>query len=216
MIGATTIEWLAKTCIWTTLIIRCVKMNSSCDGSRVVPINILICMEMICDQWSDKYNFFKTNIIFSSSVWCGEWIVHSSLSSQIVDSGLSMQVSFLFLFLGEGSKQRVPNNTSFLFHVVWQMLSSFHLYRWAKGKTFILQNRTFYFGEPPQFFFFFNFLVMGKLAHCKKKKKLGGILSNEQERLIGWCEIYLKPNKLVCPMIQSCCLLTMFAYNQGL
>jgi hypothetical protein len=26
------------------------------------------------------------------------------------------------------------------------MLSSFHLYRWAKGRNSILQNKTFYFG----------------------------------------------------------------------
>ncbi len=30
--------------------------------------------------------------------------------------------------------QKNPNSTSLLSHMLWQMLSSFHLYRWAKRK----------------------------------------------------------------------------------
>ncbi len=46
--------------------------------------------------------------------------------------------------------QRVPNSTSLLSPMLWQMLSSFHLYSWvAKGEElYILQKKTFYFGEP--------------------------------------------------------------------
>lgn len=81
--GADTIEWLAKTCIWTTLISGCVKMNSPCDGSIVTPINILICMEMICSNGVDKSslgldtfgimnNYFKISTI-ESSIISGFW-----------------------------------------------------------------------------------------------------------------------------------------------
>jgi len=42
----------------------------------------------------------------------------------------------------------------------------------SKGRpNSILQNRTFYFGEPKYFFFFLS-RGLNKLAHCKKKKKM--------------------------------------------
>ncbi len=41
--------------------------------------------------------------------------------------------------------QHVLGSTSLLSNMLWQMLSSFHLYRWDK----LFQNRTFYFGESP-------------------------------------------------------------------
>jgi hypothetical protein len=49
--SANTIEWLRKTYILTTLLWRCVKMNSPLDGF------IFICMKMICNQWGDKFSF---------------------------------------------------------------------------------------------------------------------------------------------------------------
>jgi hypothetical protein len=93
---------------------------------------------------------------------------------------------------GVGSKQRVlkfldmfpkefPNSTSLLSYMLPQMLStSFHLYGGHKGRNSILQNRTFYFGELPQFLFFSDDPI--KLSHSKKKKKklnLRGTSSNE-------------------------------------
>ncbi len=52
--------------------------------------------------------------------------------------------------------RHVLHSTSLVSHRLWQMLSSFHLYRWAKGESnSILQNRTFYFGEPGQSHFCF-------------------------------------------------------------
>ncbi len=60
--------------------------------------------------------------------------------------------------------QHVLHSTSLLF--------SFHLYRWAKGEELLLQNRTFYFGEPSKFHFFW---VMGQsnwlVARGKTKEK---------------------------------------------
>lgn len=52
------------------------------------------------------------------------------------------------------SSQRVPQhvfyNTSFLSHMLSQMLPSFPLCRWAKGEDFHVPNITFYFGKPPK------------------------------------------------------------------
>jgi hypothetical protein len=49
-----------------------------------------------------------------------------------------MQVLFFscnfFFGLGWGAKQRVPNSTSLLSHMLWQMFFSFHLSSWAKGE----------------------------------------------------------------------------------
>jgi len=72
-------------------------------------------------------------------LWCGEWIVHCSLSTWTVDNWLSI---FLGLGAGQTKKfpsfwpipQRVPYSTLLLSHMFWQMLSSFHLYMWAKGE----------------------------------------------------------------------------------
>jgi hypothetical protein len=79
---------------------------------------------------------------FWSCVWCREWIVHCSISTCTVDYPCKP----FFLVLGGGLRgqskefpnfwhvpQRLPNSTSFLFHMFWQILSSFHLYSWAKG-----------------------------------------------------------------------------------
>ncbi len=41
----------------------------------------------------------------------------------------------------------------FLSQMLWQMLSS---YIGPKGRNCILQNKTFYFGEPPKFDFFLS------------------------------------------------------------
>jgi len=46
--------------------------------------------------------------------------------------------------------QDVPNSTSLLSHMLWQMLSSWHLYIGeASENSPLLQNRTFYFEEIP-------------------------------------------------------------------
>jgi len=58
-------------------------MNSPCGGSIVTPINILICMEMICSNGGDKSslgldtfgimnNYFKISTI-KSSIISGFW-----------------------------------------------------------------------------------------------------------------------------------------------
>jgi len=66
------------------------------------------------------------------------WRVDCSLFTFQLDNGHStVHASFSFALLGGGSKQRVPrflpqrapHSTSFLSHLLWQMLSSFHLYR---------------------------------------------------------------------------------------
>jgi len=42
-----------------------------------------------------------------------------------------------------------PYHSSLLAHVLWQVLSTFDVYRWAKREEPYTSNRTFYFGEPP-------------------------------------------------------------------
>jgi hypothetical protein len=56
---------------------------------------------------------------------------------------------------------------SLLSHMNWQMLSSFHLYRWAKGfETWYLEK------EPSILWCFHSFIILGdvpiKLPHCFK------------------------------------------------
>jgi hypothetical protein len=49
--------------------------------------------------------------------------------------------------------QHILHSISLLCHMLWQMLT-FHLCLGGpKGRNSILQNRTFYFGEPTWFFF---------------------------------------------------------------
>ncbi len=174
-------------------------MNYSCDGSKVIPISILICMEMIFGQWGHKYNFLKLCLVwndcpfFTFQLDSRQWTFHASL--------------------GGGQSKEFPITPHFYFMWFGKCCPPFTYIGGQKGKNFIFQNRTFYFGEPPQFPFF---LSDGQIGSLQQKKNLGSISSNKQESLIGLCEIYLKRNKLVCTMIQSCCLLTMFAYKQGL
>jgi hypothetical protein len=49
-------------------------------------------------------------------------------------------------------------------------LTSFQLYKLAKGKT-LLEIETFYFGEGPKCFDFFLLLMPIKMAHCEKKSR---------------------------------------------
>ncbi len=54
------------------------------------------------------------------------------------------------------------------FYMPWKMVSSFHLYRWAKRRNCTIQNRTFCFGESLLLFFFWSDGPI-KLACCPKK-----------------------------------------------
>jgi uncharacterized membrane protein YccF (DUF307 family) len=82
-------------------------------------------------------------VSFFIQVWCVEWTIQCSLSTWTVDSRLSMQV------FGRGGVQSngshgtpdmFANSTSLLSHMLWQMLSSFHLYIWAKGEELYLSK----------------------------------------------------------------------------
>ncbi len=156
MIGATTIEWLAKTCIWTTLILRCVKMNSSCDGSRVIPINILICMEMICDQRADKF-----------SVESGQSTLHFLIRQQIVD--FPCKFLFSFCFQGRGQSKEFPITPHFYFMWFGKCCPPFTYIGGPKRRPLYFKIEPFILGSLHCFFFFFG--VMGRLAHCKNKTK---------------------------------------------
>jgi hypothetical protein len=72
--------------------------------------------------------------------------------------------------------QRVPNSTSILSHMPWQMLSSFHLYCWAKGEELYTSKYSLLVRGASEVSFFSSDGPI-KLAHCKKKKtkNLGGI-----------------------------------------
>jgi hypothetical protein len=69
--------------------------------------------------------------------------------------------------------QHVLHSTSRLSHMLWQMLPSFHLYRWAKGGggTLYIKREPSILGSLHSFIFFW---VMGQsnwLAEKKEKKK---------------------------------------------
>ncbi len=49
----------------------------------------------------------------------------------------------------------------------WQMLSSFHLYRCAKGEELYTSKQNLLFGEPPYFHFFSD----GRIKSARWKKK---------------------------------------------
>jgi hypothetical protein len=111
----------------------------------------------------------KERVFFSNlCLACRVWTVLCSLSTWTGDSRLSMQVFGRGVFK-EGTPDMFANSTSLLSHMLWQMLSSFHLYMSAKGKKFY----TFQV-EPSglgSFHSVSSFLSDGsiKLAHCKKK-----------------------------------------------
>jgi hypothetical protein len=82
-------------------------------------------------SWSECLGKLKSNRQ-ENCVWCGEWTVHYPSSFSFSCFGArggmkakSSQVPDMF-------PKKVPNSTSLLSHMLWQMLSSFHLYRWAK------------------------------------------------------------------------------------
>jgi len=55
--------------------------------------------------------------------------------------------------------------------MLWQVLSSFHLYRWTKGEgTLFFKIEPSILGDTPWFHLFLSDGPI-KLAHCKKKKK---------------------------------------------
>jgi len=79
------------------------------------------------------------------------------------------------------SSRWVPNifpnifSIPFHFYMPWKMVSSFHLYRWAKGRNCTVQNRAFCFGESPLFLFFG---MMGQSNWHVTQKNLGGTSFN--------------------------------------
>ncbi len=125
---------------------------------------------------------------FFFSSWCLVWRVDCSLSTWTVHSPLFMQAFCLLVCLfcfvlfcfstwvGEGQSKESPSSwpvpqnvstssTSLLSHMLWQMLSSFHLYRWAEGKNCIFYNRTFYVMSLRNVLLFWGLI---KLVHCKR------------------------------------------------
>ncbi len=79
--------------------------------------------------WVKGMGFFFSKLCLVCRV-----TVHSSLSTFTVDINCPCKIFFVLNSFGEGLKQRVPNNTSLISHMLWVMLSSFHLYTWAKGE----------------------------------------------------------------------------------
>jgi hypothetical protein len=63
------------------------------------------------------------------------------------------------------------------FYMPWKMVSSFHLYRWAKGRNCTVQNRTFCFGESLLFYFIWNDGWANQIGMLPKKN-LGGTSFN--------------------------------------
>ncbi len=73
--------------------------------------------------------------------------------------------------------QHVLHSTSPLSHMLWQMLSSFHLYMWAKEEELYTSIEPSTLASLHGFIFFSDLLIkIGSLQ--KKKLDLGGISSN--------------------------------------
>ncbi len=67
--------------------------------------------------------------------------------------------------------QHVPHSTSLLSQMLWQMLSSFHLHRWAKGKELYTSEQKLLFLGSLHSFIFFKSVGPIKLARCRGGKK---------------------------------------------
>jgi hypothetical protein len=65
--------------------------------------------------------------------------------------------------------QHVLHSTSLLSNMLWQMLSSFHLYRWAKGEDFYTSKYNLLFWRASKISFNFSDGSI-KLAHWNPKK----------------------------------------------
>jgi hypothetical protein len=65
--------------------------------------------------------------------------------------------------------QHVLHSTSLLSHMLWQTLSSFHLYRWAKGEEFYTSKYNLLFWRASVVSFIFSDGSI-KLACCNPKK----------------------------------------------
>jgi hypothetical protein len=126
-------------------------------------------------------------VLLFSCVWCGEWTVHCSVHFPLGPWTVNFPRKFclfraiVFFCLGDGGgegqskefpsflhvPQRVPNSTSLLSHMLWQMFSSFHLSRWAKGEELhtLKQNLLIWIAFIVSFLFLSDGPI--KLAHCE-------------------------------------------------
>jgi hypothetical protein len=66
--------------------------------------------------------------------------------------------------------QHVLHSTSLLSHMLWQMLLSFHLYRWANGEELYTSKENLLFWGASIISLFLSDGPI-KLARCKKKRK---------------------------------------------
>ncbi len=95
-----------------------------------------------------KHAFKVPCSIFLLSLGRGRDYFSFSPSSQCVPTMFQVQVPNGFS-IHSPSSQHVLHSTSLLSHMLWQMLSSFQL-----GQIGWTQNKTFYFGETPEFLLF--------------------------------------------------------------
>ncbi len=91
--------------------------------------------------WHLVFFYGWGSFFFSGCVLVWKVDCHYSLCIWTVDNCLSMQIGGGGGVLKAKSSQvpdmfpkKNPNSTSLLSHMLWQMLSSFHLYGWAKRK----------------------------------------------------------------------------------
>ncbi len=73
-------------------------------------------------------------LLLKNKFWGKEFFPHFSLVPNVFPLGFQW-IPIRFPICSPGFQcdpQHVPHSTSFLFHMLCQMLSSFHLYRWAK------------------------------------------------------------------------------------
>ncbi len=127
--------------------------NMFLSSSQWVPIRLIV-------------NMFGGNDFFHFSLVPSVF----SLCSPCVPNGFPSGPQFV--------PQHVVHSTSLVSHMLWQMLSSFHLYRWATGEELYTSKWNLLFWGAWVVSFFLSDEPI-KLARCKRKKlKLGGTSSN--------------------------------------
>jgi len=91
--------------------------------------------EISCSQWEGPSMLSRCLVFFAFKFGGGRGRVFFHFSSVATMFPLSSQwVLIRFPICSQCVSQHVLHSTSLLSHMLWQLLSSFHLYRWAKGE----------------------------------------------------------------------------------
>ncbi len=138
-----------------------------CNGPVQKWWQTLLGREILCHEWEDQSMLCRC--FFSFKVWWGEGHFFIFLWFPMCSHHVPFEFNNGFPSVSQYIPQYVFHSTSLLSHMLWQMLFSFHLYRWAKGEELYTSKYNLLFWGAS---IVSNLLSDGtiKLARCKNEK----------------------------------------------